>query len=58
MNKDREEQAMSFAYNNLACSTNHKPQREAFEKLASERYGWSAERFQAWWVRQPFGGLA
>lgn len=39
--REREQQALSFAYGNLAASTNHKPSRAAFAKLASERYGWS-----------------
>ena len=48
MTKDeRDEQAMSFAYGNLACTTNHKPTRRAFEALSAGK-GWSKERFDAW----------
>lgn len=40
-------QGLSFAYGNLAASTNHKPQRAAFRQIALER-GWSGERFDTW----------
>lgn len=46
--RHREEQAMSFAYGNLAMSSRHKPQREAFRKLATERYGWDDATFAQW----------
>ncbi len=42
-----EEQAVCFAYGNLACTTNHKPVRAAFETMCLGR-GWSKERFAAW----------
>lgn len=42
---DRQKQALDFAYGNLAASTNHRPSREAFKKLAKERYGWTDEQF-------------
>jgi len=54
---DREEQALDFAYGNLAASTNHKPARSAFAELAAKR-GWSPEQFAAWadarrwWTRE------
>jgi hypothetical protein len=44
---ERQEQALAFAYGNLAASTNHKPTREGFRKLARERYGWTDEQFDA-----------
>lgn len=43
----REEQALDFAYGQLAASTRHKPSKEAFKVLALER-GWTDERFKAW----------
>ena len=45
---EREDQALDFAYGNLSISTNHKPDRETFRKLARERYGWDDARFDAW----------
>lgn len=45
---ERNEQALSFAYGNLACTTNHKPSRRAFRHIAIEKYGWSDERFEKW----------
>jgi hypothetical protein len=44
---ERVAQALSFAYGNLACSTNHKPERRAFRAIALER-GWTEERFNEW----------
>jgi hypothetical protein len=35
--RQREEQAFDFAHGNLAASTDHKPQRDAFAKLAADR---------------------
>lgn len=46
--RERQEQTLSFAWGNLACSTNHKPSRSAFKNLARERYGWTDEEFDAW----------
>lgn len=43
----RDEQALCFAYGNLACSTNHKPSRAAFWASA-EKMEWSRERFEVW----------
>lgn len=40
-------QAIDWAYGNLACSTNHKPVRECFLKLALER-GVSQGEFDRW----------
>jgi hypothetical protein len=40
-------QAADWAYGNLACSSNHKPNREAFRKLLSER-GWTDNEFDEW----------
>jgi len=45
---ERDEHALDFAYGNLACSTNHKPARDAFAQLAREKFGWTQERFDAW----------
>lgn len=45
--RDWEEQRMSLAYGNLACSTNHHPMRAAFAKLAAKK-GWTVEEFDAW----------
>lgn len=45
--EQQEEQRLDFAYGNLACSTNHKPSRAAFWKVAHER-GWTQERFDSW----------
>ena len=46
-NEETEEQAMCFAYGNLACSTNHKPTREAFASFCRDA-GWADERFERW----------
>lgn len=43
--RHRQAQALSFAYGNLALSTNHQPSYEAFEKLAADRYGWTKDEF-------------
>ena len=45
--RQREEQNFSFSYGNLACTTNHKPRREAFATLA-RTHGWTLEEFEAW----------
>jgi hypothetical protein len=45
--EQRDEQWMTFAYGNLACTTNHKPSRAAFAALARSK-GWSRDRFVAW----------
>jgi hypothetical protein len=45
--RQREEQALDWTYGNLACSTNHKPARLAFAKVALSR-GWTPEGFEAW----------
>lgn len=41
------DQALDFAYGNLATSTNHRPSRDAFARLAAAR-GMSATEFAAW----------
>lgn len=41
------EQSLDFAYGNLAASTRHMPQREAFKTLAMER-GMSETQFNRW----------
>jgi hypothetical protein len=46
--KQREAQTLDFVYGNLAASTNHRPVRDVFAKLATERWGWSAEKFDKW----------
>jgi hypothetical protein len=45
--RQREEQALDWTYGNLACSTNHRPVRAAFETIAMQR-GWTAEQFEQW----------
>ena len=45
--RQREEQALDFAYGNLAASTDHKPTRDGFRVVALKR-GWSPEEFEAW----------
>ncbi len=47
-------QAIDFAYGNLACSTRHKPVREAFRRMALER-GIPEERFEVWAVGKDWG---
>jgi hypothetical protein len=55
--EEREEQALGFAYGNLASSTNHKPSLIAFWEIARDRFGWTPERFiewadgRRWWSR-------
>ncbi len=49
--RERQEQALNFAWGNLGVSTNHHPSREVFEKLARDRYGWTPADFEAWWAR-------
>lgn len=41
------EQALDFAYGNLACTTHHRPSKEVFKTLAMER-GMSATWFELW----------
>lgn len=41
------EQSLDFAYGNLACTTNHRPSKEAFKTLAMER-GMSETWFEVW----------
>jgi hypothetical protein len=54
--RERQIQSLDFAYGNLACTTNHKPTRQAFALLAKSR-GWTAPQFtewaedKAWWQR-------
>lgn len=55
--KDHNIQAIDFAYGNLAATTNHKPEREAFRALWVRR-GLLAAEFDAWadkraWYEQP-----
>jgi hypothetical protein len=45
--KRRRDQLLSFAYGNLACSSNHKPQRAAFQTVALAR-GFTEAEFDAW----------
>ncbi len=46
--REREAQALSFAYGNLAASTRHLPCRRSFAQLAADRYGWTSEDFETW----------
>lgn len=45
--REREEQVFSLAYGNLAMTTNHRPSRAGFAKMAEER-GWTKEEFDVW----------
>lgn len=45
--RQQEEQSFSWSYGNLACTTNHKPTRAAFAKMAQNR-GWTPDEFEAW----------
>ena len=49
--RERQEQSLSFAWGNLAASSNHRPSKDVFRKLASDRYGWSDADFESWWAR-------
>jgi hypothetical protein len=44
---DYQAQCLSFAYGNLACTTNHKPTRSAFRKVALD-LGVTEEEFEVW----------
>ena len=49
--EERVLQRLSFAYGNLACSTNHLPRREAFQVLCVGPDSWyqlTQERFDEW----------
>ena len=46
--RERDEQRLSFAYGNLACTTNHKPSRSAFVKFIAEKIGWTLEEAEEW----------
>lgn len=45
--EERALQALDFAYGNLAASTNHKPEYDAFKKIALER-GLTLDVFERW----------
>lgn len=45
--RHQELQSFSFAYGNLAMTTNHKPTRDAFRTMAIRR-GWTEAEFDAW----------
>jgi hypothetical protein len=45
---EKEEQALSFAYGNLACSSHHAPVREAFKNVAMARGRMTEDEFEAW----------
>ena len=44
---DRAWQAISFSYSNLALTSNHRPRRDVFRKLAVER-GIAGDDFDRW----------
>ena len=52
--EEKQLQGLDFAYGNLACSSSHKPQREAFQKVASGKIpdkafdAWAADK--TWWL--------
>lgn len=41
------EEKLDWAYGNLACTTNHRPVREAFLAVALDQ-GWTISEFDAW----------
>lgn len=45
--EEKDLQAIDWIWGQLACSTNHKPRREVFKKMALAR-GWTEERFDKW----------
>lgn len=45
--QQKRECRFDWVYGNLACSTNHKPTRSAFLKLALDD-GWSETEFNLW----------
>ena len=45
--RDRQLQRYSFAYGNLACTTNHRPNRAAFKALALAD-GWTDDEWETW----------
>jgi len=47
-----QEQALSFVWGNLAISSDHKPSKDVFRKIAAERYGWTDADFDAWWAKR------
>jgi hypothetical protein len=62
--EERDLQALSFAYGNLACTTNHRPLRSAFRAICvgpNTRMKWTQEQFDAWanareWREEPAEG--
>jgi hypothetical protein len=50
--RQRQESTMSFAWGNLAVTSNHPPSKDVFRKIARERYGWTDEDFDAWWAKR------
>jgi hypothetical protein len=47
-------QKLDFVYGNLACTTNHKPSRAVFAKIARE-HGWTHEQFEKWAEKRKWG---
>lgn len=45
--RQRKEQALDFAYGQLAASTHHKPSRSVFLRIARED-GWTLQEFARW----------
>lgn len=45
--KHNKQQSLCWSYGNLACTTNHKPQRAAFLTTALAR-GWTEAEFDEW----------
>lgn len=48
MRHPEDEQRLSFAYDNLALTSNHRPSRAAFKKIATRDYGWTDVEFDEW----------
>jgi hypothetical protein len=45
--RELRDQGLDFVYGNLAASTNHKPKRDVFAKLADDM-GFTPEEFTVW----------
>lgn len=52
--REQDLQALDIAYGNLGCSTNHKPSRKAFVKLAQTMFGFTAEEAEEWALKRKW----
>jgi hypothetical protein len=48
-----QEQRLSWAYGQLACSTNHKPTLEGLRAIAV-KMGWDRKRFAGWAIQRKW----